>query len=1013
MNVNQPFVNEAVSQEMLFQNQTPANVGQVYGIVVNAMNQMQIPYSQQTLDYVMNAITPIIQNAQWQTAQAQENTVALMNIVKDLLTRYQSEIMQNARLKKEKQSAIRYFFMDEANVGWCREGTKETKIGCFKIHSVMDIKIGKDETYRDYKYVEYEDSQAQIQKCLIPLNKIAAKTLVSCFNGFSYICSSKQIANDFLAWCIKNYANPKQITIPEYPGFTLKEVNGQRQIDFNANDGEHDNSLLERCSEHFKKKILLSGKLLPEDISAAAANYLNTPEKVVLFVNGICGVLSTVLLDIQEPISQILTVAVPSNDYIKPACCYLQTYNKGKNALSFDDNITAIRKLIRSAKDETAVLTDCIHADNTIRREEVIRELLVLNTNAECKPHNLAVISTCGQYLIPSKQKICLTLSEDFEHAMSYEAEQKMCLSLSLLTRFIIHVACQDYERFRSNLKNSIAAYHAAASQYDLLCPESETSFAVMAAVTDMLNKNQALPVRIQEVHKLLLEILQVSAEVEGDASDAVADEFVKVLNNKLRTDQIDMLLQSKDMDFISGKAQVIVKDDLLLMEESTITDVILPEMQTTDSVHRILSALSEADLLFATKKNRYPSTVYCKGQSSRVSFIAVKMDDILDQDVKQKFETQACAEWFRTADGCPSMIPLVKNELGLTAVRKFDFESQENLHCFVTGKSGSGKTHFMTEYIVSLQQAGQKVVILDTSDSFTKSAIWKNLSVCGGSQALSAAEDYVEQHFTFHQIENDGIPVEILALDYPSAEITKRKIIYSILTANIANVGKKQRAELNRCIEQLLCSSQPSVVGFGDVLESEDVSDSISMQFEDILAPFIEYKQNEDTWGEFLQKTNDIVVISSAALSGSGGSAMVDMLLMSLFYYQRNNPESHLAIVIDEIQNQNCGGSSPIAQVLKEGRKYHMSLTYATQSLSDKNKDTMKTMNNADMRIYMKPDETSARSIARSLDIPASELTQMQKGECYVNGTIYNNLMQSNESGLIHGYTYRHFITE
>lgn len=51
--------------------------------------------------------------------------------------------------------------------------------------------------------------------------------------------------------------------------------------------------------------------------------------------------------------------------------------------------------------------------------------------------------------------------------------------------------------------------------------------------------------------------------------------------------------------------------------------------------------------------------------------------------------------------------------------------------------------------------------MILDTSDSFTKSAILKNLSVCGGSQALSAAKNYVEKHFTFHQIENDGIPVE------------------------------------------------------------------------------------------------------------------------------------------------------------------------------------------------------------------------------------------------------------
>ena len=203
------------------------------------------------------------------------------------------------------------------------------------------------------------------------------------------------------------------------------------------------------------------------------------------------------------------------------------------------------------------------------------------------------------------------------------------------------------------------------------------------------------------------------------------------------------------------------------------------------------------------------------------------------------------------------------------------------------------------------------------------------------------------------------------------------------------------------------------SVLDFYEGIMSEDVSDSITMQFEDILAPFLEHRQGKDNWRTFLENTKDIIVISSAAISGSGGTALIDMILMSLFYYQRNNPQSHLAVVIDEIQNQNCGSSSPIAQVLKEGRKYHMSLTYATQSLSDKNKDTMKTMNNADIKVYMKPDDTSAKSIGRAINIAASELTSMRKGECYINGTIYNNLSQSNEPGLIHGYTYRHFIAE
>ena len=56
----------------------------------------QIPCSQQTFDYVMSGITPIIQNAQWQTNQAQNMTAALTKVVTDVLTKYQNEMMLNA-----------------------------------------------------------------------------------------------------------------------------------------------------------------------------------------------------------------------------------------------------------------------------------------------------------------------------------------------------------------------------------------------------------------------------------------------------------------------------------------------------------------------------------------------------------------------------------------------------------------------------------------------------------------------------------------------------------------------------------------------------------------------------------------------------------------------------------------------------------------------------------------------------------------------------------------------------
>ncbi len=82
----------------------------------------------------------------------------------------------------------------------------------------------------------------------------------------------------------------------------------------------------------------------------------------------------------------------------------------------------------------------------------------------------------------------------------------------------------------------------------------------------------------------------------------------------------------------------------------------------------------------------------------------------------------------------------------------------------------------------------------------------------------------------------------------------------------------------------------------YEEIMEGE-IPDSLSMQFEEILSAFFEYKQNEKSWGEFLKNQNGMIVISSAAFSGSSGSALVDMLLMSLFYYQRNNLDRQLPL--------------------------------------------------------------------------------------------------------------------
>ena len=301
-------------------------------------------------------------------------------------------------------------------------------------------------------------------------------------------------------------------------------------------------------------------------------------------------------------------------------------------------------------------------------------------------------------------------------------------------------------------------------------------------------------------------------------------------------------------------------------------------------------------------------------------------------------------------------------------------------------------------------------MVVLDTSDSFTKEAVINNLSVGGNEAVKKEVKEYVEENVVFWKVEKDGVPVNILNLSN-SVPFAEKAVLRNIVSANNPNMGKKQRAELSRCINNMLKSNSVSMMDLYEEIMEGEVSDSLSMQFEDVLSVFLEYKQSEKSWGEFLKDKNGMIVISSAALSGSGGSALVDMLLMSLFYYQRNNPDKHIAVVIDEVQNQNCGKGSAIEQVLKEGRKYHMSLIYATQYLSETNRERMKTMNNAGMKVYLHPDSTSAKSISTAIQEPFSKLNSMKQGECYVVGTLYNNKEHANRPGKVHGFTYRNFV--
>lgn len=345
----------------------------------------------------------------------------------------------------------------------------------------------------------------------------------------------------------------------------------------------------------------------------------------------------------------------------------------------------------------------------------------------------------------------------------------------------------------------------------------------------------------------------------------------------------------------------------------------------------------------------------------------------------------------------------------GGVSYQVFDEKRKDNMHFFALGKSGSGKTHCLTERMVSLQKLHRPVIVFDTSESFTEEEILEKLSVGCGETAEQDVRAYIAEHITFHRIEEDGIPVDLLKLgDSGNGEDTIRKI-ESIVESHNPNMGSKQQAAVHAAISDMIQNGNVDMASLYEVLTSEQIPYDLADQLADTLSFFVNFKANDRDWGELIEESKDIIIISTKAVRSNGGSGLIDMLLMSLYYYQQAHGEKQLSVFIDEIRTQNLSTKGPIAKILTESRKNRMSLNFATQFLP-KSTQVREIMDNAAIHAFFPLDDRTAASAAKLLQVDSKELTLLETGECYIKGTFYNQNRQKAVPGILHGTTYRNF---
>jgi DNA phosphorothioation-dependent restriction protein DptH len=171
-------------------------------------------------------------------------------------------------------------------------------------------------------------------------------------------------------------------------------------------------------------------------------------------------------------------------------------------------------------------------------------------------------------------------------------------------------------------------------------------------------------------------------------------------------------------------------------------------------------------------------------------------------------------------------------------------------------------------------------------------------------------------------------------------------------------------------------------------------------------LRPFLDQNpfgtEDPRSWERlFTDPTHRCHIIQLAGFMKEAARLVTEFSLIDLywFYRARGTQGNPRVVVLDEVQNLDHGDESPLAQLLREGRKFGFSLILATQIMSNLEKDERDRLFLAGHKLFFRPADTEMRTYADIAAVSTGEksdewmkkLAGLKKGECYSLGPSLN----------------------
>lgn len=304
------------------------------------------------------------------------------------------------------------------------------------------------------------------------------------------------------------------------------------------------------------------------------------------------------------------------------------------------------------------------------------------------------------------------------------------------------------------------------------------------------------------------------------------------------------------------------------------------------------------------------------------------------------------------------------------------------NGHLLILGKSGSGKTYFACRKIEEEFLKNRRTVIFDFSGSFTLEELKK------------ASFKYTDKLSIWNPFEQNSYWV--------SSSVRFKQILTDALIKGLKIHSYYQKKLLRESICEIL--NKKNEISFTDLMEQleqliDTKKDSESQKNISHLLTRLEPYSEIDTVHFLINKPehtqNEIRKIKIVQLSDYAEMQrrFLTEVFIEIFWQEIRGGNGKADIVLlDECQNIPVTPGSTLSAMLREGRKYGISVYLSTQFLGNYDKEAVDTLMQAGNILFFRPTEKDMKQIADLIDSKQFEnwrklLGDLQRGEGVIKG--------------------------